>query len=89
MATRSVMARRCRSATLRTSTKPELSLGEAGWPSIRFLMSAQKGRHPDFGQPEEADLARAHQLADRAGHVLDRHLAIDAVLVETIDMIGL
>jgi len=52
-------------------------------------MSAQEGRHPDFGQPEEADLARAHQLADRAGHVLDRHLAIDAVLVETIDMIGL
>lgn len=42
---------------------------------------------PGLAQPEVADLARCDQVLDRPRHVLDRHVGIDAVLVEHIDMV--
>ncbi len=42
-----------------------------------------------FREAEEADLAFPHQLTDRAGDILDRHVRIDAVLVEEVDTVGL
>ena len=41
-----------------------------------------------FGQTEEAHLSLPDQLADRAGHLFDRHGRIDPVLVEQIDVVG-
>ena len=35
-----------------------------------------------------ADLARLDELLDGAGHVLDRHVGVDAVLVEQVDDVG-
>ena len=40
---------------------------------------------PGFGQAEMLHLAFRDQLPDRAGHILDRHVGIDPVLVEQID----
>ena len=37
---------------------------------------------PGFGQAEVLDLAFLDQLLHRAGHVLDRHVRVDAVLIE-------
>ena len=36
-------------------------------------------------QAEMPDLACRDQVLDRAGHVLDRHVGIDAVLIEQVD----
>lgn len=41
-----------------------------------------------LGQPEVADLAFFDQLTDGAGNVLDRHIGVDAVLVEQVDVVG-
>ena len=41
---------------------------------------------PASESPKKSDLAFTHQLADRAGDVLDRHGRIDAVLVEEVDI---
>ena len=38
-----------------------------------------------LGQAEMLDLAFRDQLLDRAGHVLDRHVRVDPVLVEQVD----
>jgi hypothetical protein len=38
-----------------------------------------------FRQAEMLDLALGDQVLDRPGHVLDRHVGIDAVLVEQVD----
>ena len=46
-------------------------------------------RYTRLGQAEEAHFARLHQLANRAGHLLDRHSRIDAVLIQHVDMIRL
>ena len=35
-----------------------------------------------------ADLSLVDQLLDRAGHVLDRHVGIDPVLVKKVDVVG-
>jgi hypothetical protein len=43
---------------------------------------------PGFAQPEVPDLAGLDQLADRPGDLLDRHLRVDAVLVEDVQPIG-
>jgi hypothetical protein len=43
---------------------------------------------PGLRQPEMLDLSRSDQILDRAGDVLDRHVRIDAVLVEQVDAIG-
>ena len=40
-----------------------------------------------LGQPEVLDLALGDQFADRAGDVLDRHVRVDAVLVEQVDRV--
>ena len=45
--------------------------------------------HARFGQAEVLDLAFADQVLHRAGDVLDRHVGIDAVLIEEIDAVGL
>lgn len=39
-------------------------------------------------QAEVAHLARLHELTDGAGDVLDRHIGVDAVLVEQVDRVG-
>ena len=41
-----------------------------------------------LGQAEVENLALAHQVADRAGDLLDRHGRIDAMLVEEVDPVG-
>ena len=48
-------------------------------------MGPPDGRRGGFGQAEVADLAGCDQLTDGARHVLDRHLRVDAVLVEEVD----
>ena len=45
------------------------------------------GRH--LGEAEEAHLARLHLLGHRADGVLDGHLAVAAVLVPEVDVVGL
>lgn len=52
-------------------------------------MGAPECGAADFGEAKEADFASINQLADRAGHVFDRDLAVDTMLVEQIDIIGL
>ena len=56
-----------------------------GWTAWARRMVLRAG----FGQAEVLDLALADQLLHRAGHVLDRHVRIDAVLVEQVDGVGL
>ena len=51
-------------------------------------MGSPDGLHAGLGQPEVADLPLLDQLLDRAGHVLDRDLGVDAMLVEEVDEIG-
>ncbi len=47
------------------------------------------GRCAGLGEAEMPDLALLDQLLHRAGDILDRHVGIDAVLVEQIDDVGL
>jgi hypothetical protein len=44
---------------------------------------------PASEKAEVVDLACADQVLDRAGHVLDRHVRVDPVLVEQVDAVGL
>ena len=44
--------------------------------------------HAGFGQAEMLDLALLDQVLDRSRHVFDRHVGIDAVLIEQIDAVG-
>ena len=44
--------------------------------------------HAGFGQTEMLHLAGRDQVLDRARHILDRHVGIDAMLVEQVDPIG-
>jgi len=41
-----------------------------------------------LGQAEVLDFALGYQLPDRLSHILDRHVRVDAVLIEDIDTIG-
>jgi hypothetical protein len=41
-----------------------------------------------LAEPEVPHLALGDQLADHACHVLDRHVRIDAVLIQHVDMVG-
>ena len=52
-------------------------------------MGATNRLHAGFGQTEMLDFAFANQIADRAGDVFDRHVRIDAMLVEEVDAVGL
>jgi hypothetical protein len=42
---------------------------------------ASDGGHTGFGQAEVPDLARADQVGDGSGDILDRDVGVDAVLV--------
>ena len=48
-------------------------------------MRAADGSGSCLGEPEVLDLALGNQLAHGAGHVLDGHGRVDAVLVEQVD----
>ena len=52
-------------------------------------VSAANRLHPGFRKAEVLDLALLNQLLHRAGDVFDRHIRIDAVLIEEIDRIDL
>ena len=44
--------------------------------------------HACFGQPEVLDLAFANQVLHRTRDILDRHIRVDAMLIEEIDSVG-
>ena len=46
---------------------------------------AADGLGTRLGHTEMPDLARGDELLDRAGHVLDRHVRVDPMLVEQVD----
>ncbi len=52
-------------------------------------MRATDRLHAGFRKPEVLDLAFPNQILHRARDVLDRHVRVDAVLIEEIDPIGL
>ena len=45
--------------------------------------------HARLGEAEVLDLALPDQLLHRPGHVLDRHVRVDAVLIEQVDDVDL
>ena len=51
-------------------------------------MGAAQRVQPHLGQAPVQDLAFGHQVLHRTGDILDRHLRVDAVLVEEIDAVG-
>jgi hypothetical protein len=51
-------------------------------------VGATNGVHADFGQADVADLPGGDQLGKRTDRLLDRGLAVEAVLVIQIDMVG-
>src|SRR5438445_2954201 len=53
------------------------------------LVRAPDGLLARLGQAEVTDLSPPNEIGHRAHHVLDRHLLVDAVLVEEVDVIGL
>ena len=52
-------------------------------------MGAADGLHAGLGKAEVLHLAAPDEVLDRASNVLDRHVRIDAMLIEEIDGIGL
>ena len=46
------------------------------------------GADAGLGQPELLDLALCDEVLDGAGDVLDRHVRVDAVLVQQVDPVG-
>ena len=46
------------------------------------------GLRPGFGQAEVLHFARSDQLTHGAGHVFDRHVGVDAVLVQHVHVVG-
>ena len=50
-----------------------------------YGVGASDGVDPCFGHPEVPDLADGDELLHRAGDILDRHIGVDAVLVEQVD----
>jgi len=53
---------------------------------VHGVGAADRGRG-GLGEPEVADLAGVDEFADGARDVLDRHVRVDAMLVEQIDPI--
>jgi hypothetical protein len=51
-------------------------------------MGAANDGDSGLGEPEVADLAGVDEVSDGAGDVLDRHVRVDAVLVEQVDPVG-
>ena len=52
-------------------------------------MGAPDRLHTSLGEAEVPDLALPDQVPDRSSHVFDRHVRVDAMLVEEIDVIRL
>ena len=52
-------------------------------------MRAADRLHAGFRQAEVLDLAFLDQILHRARDILDRHVRVDAVLIEQIDHVGL
>ena len=50
-------------------------------------MCAADRLHPRLRQPEVLDLAFLNQLPNGASDVLDRHVLIDAVLIEEVNCV--
>jgi hypothetical protein len=50
---------------------------------------APDGVRAGLGESEVTDLTGLHQFGDRAGHILDRHIRVNPVLIEAIDHVGL
>ena len=50
-------------------------------------VGAPDGLRADLGQPEVRDLAGVDELPDGTSDVFDRHIRVDAVLVEQVDAI--
>ena len=55
---------------------------------LRLVEVRADGGRGRLGQAEVPDLAGPDQLLDGAGDVLDRHVRVDAVLVEQVDVVG-
>ena len=53
-----------------------------------FRMGTAKGLRARFRETPVKELALGHQILDRAGDILDRHLRIDTVLIDEVDTIG-
>src|SRR5271166_2855625 len=51
------------------------------------IMRPPHGLRAGFGQPEIFDLAFRNKVLHRAGDVLDRHVGVDAMLVEEVDTV--
>ena len=51
-------------------------------------MGAADRLHAGFRQAEVPDLALLDQVLHRAGDILDRHVGVDAVLIEEVDDVG-
>ena len=79
-----------------SSSRQEFGFGAA--PEQRILalhrgdrlhrVCAADGLDARFRQPEVLDLALGDQVLDRAGDVLDRHVRVDAMLIEQVDAVG-
>ena len=52
-------------------------------------MRPPDGLHARLGKSEVLDLAFADQVLDRTGDIFDRHVRVDAMLIEQIDDAGL
>jgi len=81
----------CRSSALSCSAAaPRFSCRRCSLQGGHRLhrVRAANGVGTRLGQPEVLHLAFGDQLLDRAGHVLDRHIRVHAVLVEQVDAVG-
>src|SRR5207244_2552287 len=67
----------------RHQSEYSLCSAATGWTAC-----AANRLHAGFRQPEVSDLAFPDQILDRARDVFDRHLRIDAVLIEKVDPVG-
>ena len=51
-------------------------------------MSPANRLNPGLRHTEMFDLSLGNQVLDRSCHILDRHIRVDAMLIEEIDVIG-
>jgi hypothetical protein len=69
---------------LRHQSEYSLCSAVTGWTACARRMVCT----PGFGEAEVLHLALLDQVLHRAGHVFDRHVRIDAVLIEQVDGVG-
>ena len=63
---------------------PQRVLALDGGDRLHGMRAADR-LHAGLGEAEVLDLALGDQLLDRAGDLFDRHVRVDAVLVEEVD----